>query len=103
MPQNIRPVWVLLDGVTGHKQTWTYMVLHDEPYSQGFGQLSQEDKIRLDSPSKHFTYETLCKDLQECGIPADLIPTSEYFEPDASEQESKSGEITRRVPEANTP
>ena len=102
MQETIKPVWVLLDGVAGPKQAWTYMVLRDEPYSPSYGPFSQEGKMRLDNPSKRFNYETLCKDLQERGITANLIPPPEYFDPDGSEQESKSGEIMRRVPRANT-
>lgn len=90
--------WVLIERITGPKQTWNYMVMREDPRSDRFGHLVSSERIGSDSPLRPFSYERLRNDLASRGFSQAEIPPPEYFEPQPTEQESGRDEIVRKVP-----
>lgn len=98
MGQSGEHAWVLIERITGPKETWNYMVMKEDPRSDRFGHLVSTHRIGSDTPLRPFSYERLQDDLESRGFSRAEIPPPEYFEPQHTERESGRDEIVRKVP-----
>jgi hypothetical protein len=89
-------VWIMIWDVDGPKNTWTYMLTRDDPNAPDWG--TPKGEISRDSATQHYSYTALLEDLRNQGIPSELMPGPDYFEPRIEEREEEVEFIVRKVP-----